>query len=146
MTRPSRPTKDVAAAFSGRGKTELYEWLWSNFDRLPPYQRYRVSWQKLVKALTDLRIKGRDESKPLNVDIVRKTYERGQADRAAAEAAARARSAARGAVRATQGAGGRTTARQARQRLAPAITQAALSDEPDDEPLRKHVWTPTKLK
>jgi hypothetical protein len=146
MTRPSRPTKDVAAAFSGRGKTELYEWLWRNFDRLPPYQRYRVSWQKLVTALTDLRITGRDASKPLTVDIVRKTYERVQTDRAAAEAAARARAAVRGGAEAGVGAGGRGAPRRVRQRVAPMVTQAALPDEPDDEGLRKHVWTPTKLK
>jgi hypothetical protein len=80
--------KQVADAFSSRGRTKLYRWLWDHFDELPPYQKYRVNWLKLTEALNTIPVNASDE-KPLTHGMVRKTYERVAKDRDLASAVAK---------------------------------------------------------
>jgi hypothetical protein len=81
---PAKSMKQIAEAFSSRGRTSLYMWLWDHYDELPEYRRYRIDWTKFTAVLSDVGLKGRDETKPLTADVVRKTFERVRRDRAAA--------------------------------------------------------------
>src|SRR5689334_12420008 len=84
----AKSTKQIAEAFSSRGRTSLYTWLWDHYDELPEYRRYRVDWTKFTAVLSDLGVKGRDETKPLTADVVRKTFERVRQDKEAARPSA----------------------------------------------------------
>lgn len=81
----TQSTKRIAEAFGSRGRTSLYTWLWDHYDELPEYRRYRVDWAKFTAVLSDLGVKGRDEAKPLNADVVRKTFERVRQDKEASK-------------------------------------------------------------
>jgi hypothetical protein len=72
--RRAKPIKQVTDALKGRSRTSLYDWIWDHWDELPEYRRYRVDWQKLTAGLAELGLRGRDESKPLSVDLVRMTF------------------------------------------------------------------------
>src|SRR3954452_8862024 len=80
----AKSMRQISEAFSSRGRTSLYTWLWDHYDELPEYRRYRVDWAKFTAALSDLGVKGRDETKPLTADVVRKTFERVRQDKEAA--------------------------------------------------------------
>jgi hypothetical protein len=79
--RRAKPTKQITDALKGRNRTSLYDWIWDHWDELPQYRRYRVDWQRLKDALDELGLRGRDESKPLSVDIVRMTFLRVMRDK-----------------------------------------------------------------
>jgi len=72
--RRAKPIKQVTDALKGRSRTSLYDWIWDHWEELPEYRRYRVNWQKLTAGLTELGLSGRDETKPLSVDLVRMTF------------------------------------------------------------------------
>jgi hypothetical protein len=81
MKRPNSALQKAAAAFVSRGRSELYDWLAENFDRLPRYEKYRVNWPGLTEVLSDdFGIKGRN-GQPLRPDAVRKVYLRVLAER-----------------------------------------------------------------
>jgi hypothetical protein len=82
MTR-TKSIQPAAEALTGHGRTALYDWLWRHYDELPEYRRYRVDWAKMTAFLTEIGMKGRDENKPLNADVVRMTYMRVRADKLA---------------------------------------------------------------
>lgn len=72
--KPTPPLMQrFAAAFSTRGRTRVYRWLWDHFEQLPPRQRYQVNWQELTDRLNDIPINPVGEP-PLTKDVVRKTY------------------------------------------------------------------------
>lgn len=83
MKPPARPIKDIAEAFTTGGRTSLYAWLYEHIDELPAYRRRNVDWVKVTRTLSALGLKGRNPDKPLNENLVRKTYHRVLADRAA---------------------------------------------------------------
>lgn len=84
MKPPARPIKDIAEAFTTGGRTSLYAWLYEHIDELPAYRRRNVDWVKVTRTLSALGLKGRNPDKPLNENLVRKTYHRVLADREAA--------------------------------------------------------------
>ncbi|MFL5287943.1 MAG: hypothetical protein ACJ8AW_45015 [Rhodopila sp.] len=83
MRTPTKPIRMVAEAFTTGGRTSLYLWLYEHIDELPAYRRRNVDWAKVTKTLDALGLRGRDPDKPLNENLVRKTYHRVLADRAA---------------------------------------------------------------
>jgi hypothetical protein len=83
MKPPTRPIKDIAEAFTTGGRTSLYAWLYEHIDELPAYRRRNVDWGKVTRTLSALGLKGRNPDKPLNENLVRKTYHRVLADREA---------------------------------------------------------------